>query len=120
LHPIRAWHILPNMSWASLCELQELKEGEGKYVEIGGFQLAVFLDGGKVFVIDNYCPHAGGNLAGGFIEEGHAVCPWHYWQFKLDNGQLRDSPNCKVGSYKTRLFERADRPTLVQAELPTP
>ena len=108
------------MSWASLCELQELKEGEGKYVEIDGFQLAVFLNGGRVFVIDNYCPHAGGNLAGGFVEEGFAVCPWHYWQFKLDTGELRDSPNCKVGSYVTRLYERPDKPTLVQAELPTP
>ena len=30
------------MSWTSLCELNELKPGEGKYVEIDGFQLAVF------------------------------------------------------------------------------
>src|SRR4051794_35762266 len=109
-----AARILALMSWTSLCELQELKEGEGRYVEIGGFQLAVFLDKGKVFVIDNYCPHAGGNLAGGFVEDGHAVCPWHYWSFRLDNGQLRDSPNCKVASYNTRLFERENHPTLVQ------
>jgi nitrite reductase (NADH) small subunit/3-phenylpropionate/trans-cinnamate dioxygenase ferredoxin subunit len=108
------------MSWASLCELQELTEGAGRYVEIGGYQLAVFLVDGKVFVIDNYCPHAGGDLSGGFVEDGFAVCPWHYWQFKLENGQLRDSPNCKIGHYVTRLLEREGKPTLVQAELPTP
>jgi nitrite reductase/ring-hydroxylating ferredoxin subunit len=106
------------MSWTSLCELPELTEGKGKYVEIDGFQLAVFLDKGNVFVIDNYCPHAGGNLAGGFVEDGCAVCPWHYWPFRLANGELRDSPGVKIRTYKTRLMERGDRPTLVQADLP--
>jgi nitrite reductase (NADH) small subunit/3-phenylpropionate/trans-cinnamate dioxygenase ferredoxin subunit len=106
------------MSWASLCEIDELTEGEGKYVEIGGFQLAVFLQAGKVYVIDNYCPHAGGNLAGGKIEDGCAVCPWHRWAFHLDNGQLRGVPGVKISTYPVRLLEREGRPTLAQADLP--
>jgi len=106
------------MSWTSLCELAELEEGKGKYVQIDGFQLAVFLDRGRVYVIDNTCPHAGGNLAGGFVEDGCAVCPWHYWSFRLDNGQLRDTPGVTISTYKTRLFERKDQPILVQADLP--
>ena len=106
------------MGWTSLCEVGELKEGEGKYVEIDGFQLAVFLDQGNVRVIDNTCPHAGGTLAGGFVEDGCAVCPWHYWAFRLDNGQLRDMPGVALTTYKTRLLERDGKPTLVQADLP--
>ena len=106
------------MAWTSLCELPELTEGRGKYVEIDGFQLAVFLDRGRVFVIDNYCPHAGGNLAGGHVEDGCAVCPWHDWPFRLASGELRDAPGVKVRTYPTRLAEREGRPTLVQADLP--
>src|SRR5689334_16417820 len=107
------------MAWTSLCEVGELEEGKGKYVEIGGFQLAVFLDQGGVHVIDNTCPHAGGNLAAGFVEEGCAVCPWHYWAFRLDNGRLRDSPGVAVTTYPTRVFERGEgRAPLVQADLP--
>lgn len=107
------------MSWTSLCEVGELEEGKGRYVEVGGFQLAVFLDGGDVRVIDNTCPHAGGNLAAGFVEEGCAVCPWHYWAFRLDNGQLRDSPGVAVTTYKSRTFDPgAGRAPLVQADLP--
>ena len=64
------------MPWTSLCSLDELQEGKAKYVEIDGHQLAVYLHQGKPYVIDNYCPHAGGNLAGGFVEDGCAVCPW--------------------------------------------
>jgi nitrite reductase/ring-hydroxylating ferredoxin subunit len=107
------------MAWTSLCEVGELEEGKGKYVEIGGFQLAVFLDQGHVHVIDNTCPHAGGNLAAGVVEEGCAVCPWHFWAFRLENGQLRDSPGVAVTKYKTRTVERGEgKPALVQADLP--
>lgn len=107
------------MTWTSLCELAELEEGKGKYVEIGGFQLAVFLHDGHVHVMDNTCPHAGGNLAGGYVDEGCAVCPLHFWAFRLDNGQLRGSPGVTVSVYKTRLHARGDgQSPLVQAQLP--
>ena len=107
------------MSWASLCELDELTEGRGKYVEIEGFQLAVFLNRGEVFVIDNRCPHAGGSLSGGDVRDGYAICPWHQWSFQLSSGELKGRPLVKIRTYRTRLLERAGRPTLVQAELPT-
>ena len=106
------------MSWTSLCDLDELEPGRGKYVEIGGFQLAVFLDAGEVYDMDNTCPHAGGAMASGWVEEGCAVCPWHAWAFRLDNGQLRDMPGVNITTYKTRKLEREGKPTIVQADLP--
>jgi nitrite reductase (NADH) small subunit/3-phenylpropionate/trans-cinnamate dioxygenase ferredoxin subunit len=106
------------MAWTSLCDLSELTEDQGKYVEIGGFQLAVFLHGGKVYVTDNYCPHAGGNLAGGYVEDDCVLCPWHYWAFRLDTGQLRGSPGVAIKTYATRTVSPAGRSPLVQADLP--
>jgi nitrite reductase (NADH) small subunit len=106
------------MSWTSLCDLDELKPDEGKYVEIDGFQLAVFLSDGKVSAMDNRCPHAGGNLAGGHVVDGCAVCPWHYWAFRLDNGQLRDYPGVAISVYPTRIYDYQRR-RVVQAELPS-
>jgi nitrite reductase (NADH) small subunit/3-phenylpropionate/trans-cinnamate dioxygenase ferredoxin subunit len=106
------------MSWVSLCDLNELREGLGKYVEIDGFQLAVFLSSGQVYAIDNTCPHAGGALCDGEVEAGCVVCPWHQWTFQLENGQLRDSPGVMISTYKTRLFPRESATTLVQADLP--
>jgi len=106
------------MAWTSLCELIELTEGQGRYVEIDGFELAVFLHRGNVTVLDNMCPHAGGNLAGGTIEDGCAVCPLHHWAFRLENGQLRDMPGVAVTRYPTRVFDHQGR-QLVQAELPS-
>jgi nitrite reductase (NADH) small subunit/3-phenylpropionate/trans-cinnamate dioxygenase ferredoxin subunit len=108
------------MSWTSLCQTDELTEGQGKFVQIGGYALAVFMDAGKFYVLDNNCPHAGGPLADGFVEDGCCVCPWHAWAFKLDSGQLRDAPGIEITTYKTRLLERAGHATLVQADLPMP
>jgi nitrite reductase (NADH) small subunit/3-phenylpropionate/trans-cinnamate dioxygenase ferredoxin subunit len=106
------------MSWTSLCDFDELEAGRGKYVEIGGFQLAVFIDAGEVYVMDNTCPHAGGPMASGRVEDGCAICPWHSWAFRLDTGQLRDMPGVNITTYKTRKYERAGKPTIVQADLP--
>jgi len=106
------------MGWVSLCQLDELREGEGRYVEVGGFKLAVFLDQGAAYAIDNRCPHAGGSLSGGPVQDGHAVCPWHYWMFNLKNGQMKNQPLVKVMAYRTRLLEREGKPALVQADLP--
>jgi nitrite reductase (NADH) small subunit/3-phenylpropionate/trans-cinnamate dioxygenase ferredoxin subunit len=106
------------VSWTSLCELGELSEGQGKYVEIDGFMLAVFLHGGQVFVMDNTCPHAGRSLSGGMIENGCVVCPWHGWTFHLNNGQLLDMPGVAVRTYKVKLLSREGFAPMVQADLP--
>lgn len=105
------------MTWASLCDLDELTEGRGKYVEIGGFQLAVFLNQGQVHVLDNRCPHAGGSLSGGEVHEHRAVCPWHHWAFDLESGELSDRPLVKVRAYRSRIIVHEGQ-RLVQAELP--
>src|SRR5271156_1069766 len=105
------------MPWISLCEINELVEGRGKYVEIEGFGLAGFLVGGFVRAIDNSFPQAGCSLADGEVEAGCAVCPRHFWAFALDTGQMRDLPGVAVTAYPTRLLEHHGK-TLVQAELP--
>jgi nitrite reductase/ring-hydroxylating ferredoxin subunit len=105
------------MPWTSLCKRDELIEGQGKYVEIGGFQLAVFLNGSRVYTIDNTCPHAGGSLKDGWVEEGCAVCPLHGWAFVLENGELRNVPGMAISTYPTRLLQH-EGTVLVQANLP--
>jgi nitrite reductase/ring-hydroxylating ferredoxin subunit len=107
------------MAWVTLCSLDELPQGRGKYVEVDGFHLAVFRDGETFSVIDSTCPHAGANLADGDIEDGCAVCPWHFWAFRLDNGQMRDSPGVAVKKYSTRVHPHGGVEFL-QAELPYP
>jgi nitrite reductase/ring-hydroxylating ferredoxin subunit len=107
------------MSWASLCELSELTEGEGKSVDEAGFRLAVFLHEGEPRVIDDECPHARASLGSGYIDRGCAVCPLHGWAFNLRTGELRGSPGMNIRTYPARLKPLPDGRVLVQADLPT-
>ncbi len=106
------------MSWTSLCKFSELQEGLARHIDIGGLQLAVYLHAGRVYVMDNHCPHAGGSMSAGHVADGCAVCPWHGWAFRLDTGQLREYPAITIPVYPTRLLDRDGFPTLVQANLP--
>ena len=31
--------------------------------------------------ISNRCPHQGGPLGDGFLQNGYVVCPWHGWEY---------------------------------------
>ena len=37
------------------------------------------------------CPHSGGPLNAGWMDDGAVVCPWHRFAFDLENGQCRNS-----------------------------
>lgn len=108
------------MAWATLCELDELTPGEGFLSEIDGFRLAVFLDGGEVYVLDDVCPHAKGSLGSGWVDRGCAVCPLHSWAFRLTDGTMRDAPGVAVRTYPVRLKTLGDGRVMVQADLPKP
>ena len=111
------------MAWTTLCDLEELREGEGHYVDIDGRELAVFLHDGRPYVLDDTCPHAGGSLASGFVQNLNgmacAVCPLHGWPFRLHDGEYHDMPGFQVGAYPVRV-ELSQGRRLVQADLPMP
>jgi 3-phenylpropionate/trans-cinnamate dioxygenase ferredoxin subunit len=56
-------------------------EIKGKKICIGRHKVAVFAFAWK-------CPHAGGNLAEGYIDAtGNVVCPLHRYKFNIENGR---------------------------------
>ena len=42
---------------------------------------------GKYSALDNKCPHQGGPLGEGSIENGLLRCPWHGWDFHPCTGK---------------------------------
>ena len=111
------------MAWTTLCDLEELVEDRGLYVDVGGWQLAVFLHDGRPYVMENTCPHAGGSLSGGHVEliagTACAVCPVHCWAFRLDNGEYYEMPGFEAKVFPVRVIEHEGR-RMVQADLPMP
>lgn len=112
---------MPKATWVTACALSELEEGKPKYVDLDGRELAVCLDQGEAFALDNECPHAGGSMSGGWVEDGCAVCPWHSWAFDLRTGHLRGAfaGAEAIKTYPTRTIEHEGE-RLVQVEVLVP
>lgn len=105
------------MPWVELIPLARCRPDRGTFVAWADRELAVFHRGDPpgVTVIDNACPHAGGNLSGGPVSAGVVQCPWHQWEFDLGSGVCTHSPKASVRSYPAELrdgmvwFDPGDR-----------
>jgi nitrite reductase/ring-hydroxylating ferredoxin subunit len=66
--------------------LEELRAA-GKIVVRGArCPLLVVYDHGKLFALDNRCPHLGFPLHRGSVEDGILTCHWHHARFDLASG----------------------------------
>ncbi len=67
--------------------LDEIPIGEGRTLTIGDEQVAVFrLRDGTVRALGAVCPHRGGPLADGLIDNTVVVCPLHGLTYDLISG----------------------------------
>jgi nitrite reductase (NADH) small subunit len=72
--------------WVRVGRFDEITDGRGRRVEILGLHVAVLRAEDAVVALSDRCPHAGGFLGDGWIEEGEVVCPLHRWRFRLRDG----------------------------------
>jgi nitrite reductase (NADH) small subunit/3-phenylpropionate/trans-cinnamate dioxygenase ferredoxin subunit len=87
----------------TVCQVNDLTDGEGMTVTVGNKLIAVFREAGQFFAIDDVCPHMGASLSGGYLQEGIVTCPWHAWRFRLKDGAWADNPKIKIGCYPVRV-----------------
>ncbi len=65
----------------------DLPEGRVKTVTAGHKGICLTHFEGKFAALDNKCPHQGGPLGEGSIENGLLRCPWHGWDFHPCTGK---------------------------------
>jgi nitrite reductase/ring-hydroxylating ferredoxin subunit len=76
----------PNKEFMLAGSLEELKV-KGRLVLHGHHRpILVIYDRGRVFALDNRCPHMGFPLEQGSIEDGILICHWHHARFDLESG----------------------------------
>ncbi len=69
------------LTWRKVLEPGELADGRVKPVTCGHTTLCMTRHEGRVGALDNRCPHQGGPLGEGSIENGLLRCPWHGWDY---------------------------------------
>jgi nitrite reductase/ring-hydroxylating ferredoxin subunit len=86
-----------------VASVDDLPKSGGLRVEANGKQIAVFRHQGQFWAIEDECPHKGGSLHEGAVQEGVVSCPWHQWQFDIRTGISPVNPLSKVRTYSTRV-----------------
>jgi nitrite reductase/ring-hydroxylating ferredoxin subunit len=77
---------VPTKEFVLAGSLEELK-AKGRLVLHGGHRpILVVYDRGRVFALDNRCPHMGFPLERGSVEDGILTCHWHHARFDLESG----------------------------------
>jgi nitrite reductase/ring-hydroxylating ferredoxin subunit len=78
-------------------------EGARIVAAAGGERIAVFRDGAQIGALTNLCAHQNGPLGEGRIVDGCVTCPWHGYQYRLDDGCAPPPFTEKLATYRVRL-----------------
>ncbi|MCW3999697.1 MAG: Rieske (2Fe-2S) protein [Candidatus Bathyarchaeota archaeon] len=83
----------------------ELKEGAMKMARLEGTPVLFIKLNGKLYVIDDRCPHMGCSFAGGSLDGNFVVCPCHDWRFDLESGEYEENPSYVLVTYPHKVVD---------------
>ena len=68
-----------------------------------GERIAVFRDGTQIGALSNLCAHQNGPIGEGRIIDGCVTCPWHGYQYRLEDGCAPPPFTEKLVTYRVRI-----------------
>lgn len=91
--------------WTDALAADSLEEATPALAEVGGARVMLFRRGTQIYAISDVCPHAGGPLHEGSVDDELCVtCPWHGSRFRLSDGRAVHGPaSAAVGVYQARV-----------------
>jgi len=92
--------------WQKVLDHGELPEGRVVPKTCLHLNLCITKYQGKYGALTNKCPHQGGPLGEGSIENGWLRCPWHGWDFHPLTGEVPGGHEDKLETYE--IEERDD------------
>ena len=90
-------------TWHSVSPEDVPDEGRVRSVTVDGRSIALTRCGGRLGALENHCPHQGGPLGEGSIEQGLLRCPWHGYDYDpltgTPPGEMADHLDDRVPAY---------------------
>lgn len=83
-----------------VAKFSELEENTPMTINVSE-QLRVVLvkKGNRVFALNDACPHMGGPMGEGEVEDNEIVCPWHLYRFNIEDGKCLDGGCENLSTY---------------------
>jgi nitrite reductase/ring-hydroxylating ferredoxin subunit/DMSO/TMAO reductase YedYZ heme-binding membrane subunit len=107
----------PVDGWVVAAQLADIPEGRAVVVPVSDTEsVAVFRHDGKLSAVANQCAHQNGPLGEGRVIDGCIVCPWHGYQYRLEDGCSPPPFTEKVATYRLAL----DRGVVLLDPIPHP
>jgi nitrite reductase (NADH) small subunit len=91
--------------WIRITPVENVPPREGRTVQLGSMEVALFNTGDRFLAIENRCPHGGGPLADGIVGGSMVTCPLHNWRICLESGQVTKPCQAGSGPQAARTFE---------------
>ena len=92
--------------WRRVDPVDVPAEGRVRSVVVDGQSVALTRCGGRFGALENRCPHQGGPVGEGSIENGWLRCPWHGYDYDPVSGKPPEGFTDAVTAYDVE--ERAD------------
>jgi nitrite reductase/ring-hydroxylating ferredoxin subunit/DMSO/TMAO reductase YedYZ heme-binding membrane subunit len=90
--------------WISVGPPGEIPDKRARIVTTpGGERIAVFRDGKEIGALSNLCAHQNGPLGEGEIIDGCITCPWHGYQYRLQDGCAPAPFTEKLATFRVRV-----------------
>ncbi len=70
-----------------------------------GEAIAIFRHAGRLSAVTNLCAHQNGPLGEGRVVDGCITCPWHGYQYRLEDGCAPPPFTEKLATYRLRIAE---------------
>lgn len=78
--------------WLRVTPVENIPANEGRQVNLGALELAVFNLGNRFVALENRCPHQGGPIVDGIVSNlaGRVTvtCPLHARRICVDSGEV--------------------------------
>ena len=88
--------------WIRVLSADELPESEPVEVFADGRAVVVVRLASGLYALDSICPHAGGPLADGHLDDCVLTCPWHGWSFDVRTGVSQVSDEVAVPTFEIK------------------
>ena len=93
-------------SWVSVGDPKRIPDQKAIIVSLKNDErVAIYRNGEKLSAISNVCAHQNGPLGEGKIVFGCVTCPWHGYQYNVEDGRAPAPFTEKISTYKLKLSE---------------